>query len=1360
MRNISSSSRAFSDLVSPSIVVNLMQRLRTFALLAVMSLVLSCDSPTEIRTGSIRIALLSEGGTPALVDSRKGDLNETPDMRAEGTLPNVLLDAVQVRVVGGGTDRTVTSTTPSGGNFLISVDNLPAASYTVSVTGLVNSQVAHFGETSGVQVTAGQTSQAAVTFPVFQPSIPNATVVDTSDVLSFDISYTAVTGATGYRIEWSQSSSFTPLQTKDTTGLGARIAVTAEGNYYVRVRALNPNLTAPGLATPTKGVFVHQGVAAVTVTPATPTIAAGATQLLTAEARDAVNAVVPSITWFWSSSNQSVALVSQSGLVTGVNGGAVTITAMARGTPGSAAVAVTARPATKLAFSAQPGNAAAGATIPTVRVVIQDATGATVTTDNTTQVTVAIGTNAGPGGVLGGLATVSVVAGIATFTDLSIPQAGAGYSLVSTATALTAATSANFNIAAGAATQLLFTVAPSTTAALAAMSPAVQVTVQDALGNRVGASTAAVTVAIGTNPSAGVLAGTRVVNAVSGVASFSGLSIYQGGTGYTLTASASGLTGVISAAFDIVAIILPASKLAFSAQPGNAAAGATIPPVRVVIQDATGATVTSDNTTQVSVAIGTDAGPGGVLGGLATVSAVAGVATFSALTIPQAGAGYTLVTTATGLTGATSAIFNIAAGAATQLAFTVAPSATAANAAMSPAVQVTVRDALGNRVAGATDAVTLAIGTNPSTGVLGGTKVVNAVGGVASFSGISIDQGGTGYTLTANATGLTLATSGAFNITAALPASVLIFSIQPASGLAGDPLSPAVQVEIRNSNNERVTTARDAVTLNFQANPGGGTITGTKIVNAIGGIASFTGLAINKAANGYTFAATSGSLTAATSTAFNITPGAPNRLRFLTQPANVKGNVAQGTAITVAISDAFDNTVTSATSNVTLALGTNPWKSIFATTGGGSVSATSLTIAAVAGVATFANVRVDKPANGYTLSAASAAITAAASSAFNVNLTFDGQVSAGGSHTCAISTESGTYCWGFNGSGQLGAVGVASQGDSIPALVAGGLAFVAITSGQSHTCGLLASGAAYCWGFNGSGQLGNNTTAAAAAPVAVSSGLVFAMIDAGSNLTCGVTTASGTAAIDRQVYCWGSGGSGELGNAANANSSLPVRVAEPLQTTTRAVSVAVGGNHACAVAVNSVAYCWGNNGFGQLGTAAATTTSANVPTQVHAAGPAYTWTSITSSLYHTCGIAGPGGSVARCWGYGQSGALGDNLATTSTIPVTVAGSLTNWVRVTAGNQLSCGSTPAFSQCWGINYNGQLGSEETINQQNTPTLVAGAFAFTSLDAGQDHSCAKTGTGASSVLYCWGYNGNGRLGSTGVNQSKRTPTLVVQ
>ena len=103
---------------------------------------------------------------------------------------------------------------------------------------------------------------------------------------------------------------------------------------------------------------------------------------------------------------------------------------------------------------------------------------------------------------------------------------------------------------------------------------------------------------------------------------------------------------------------------------------------------------------------------------------------------------------------------------ATQLAFSVQPTNTAVNQAISPAVRVAVRDASGALVTTATDAVTLSIGTNPGTGTLSGTLTVNAVAGVATFSGLSIDEAGIGYTLTAASGSLTSATSAAFDVAA------------------------------------------------------------------------------------------------------------------------------------------------------------------------------------------------------------------------------------------------------------------------------------------------------------------------------------------------------------------------------------------------------------------------------------------------------------------------------------------------------------------------------------------------------------------------------------------------------------------
>src|SRR5205807_9502354 len=148
----------------------------------------------------------------------------------------------------------------------------------------------------------------------------------------------------------------------------------------------------------------------------------------------------------------------------------------------------------------------------------------------------------------------------------------------------------------------------------------------------------------------------------------------------------------------------------------------------------------------------------------ATVAASAGVATFANLSIDKVGTGYTL--SATGAGSATSTAFDVTAGTAATLVFTVQPTSTVAGGSITPAIEVTARDANGNTATGFTGNVTLAIGTNPSGGVLSGTATHAASGGVATFAGLSIDKVGTGYTLTASATGPATGTSTAFNITA------------------------------------------------------------------------------------------------------------------------------------------------------------------------------------------------------------------------------------------------------------------------------------------------------------------------------------------------------------------------------------------------------------------------------------------------------------------------------------------------------------------------------------------------------------------------------------------------------------------
>src|SRR5213076_3001715 len=322
-----------------------------------------------------------------------------------------------------------------------------------------------------------------------------------------------------------------------------------------------------------------------------------------------------------------------------------------------------------------------------------------------------IGTNPSSG-TLAGTLTHAAVAGVATFSGLSIDKVGTGYTLAATGAGST--TSAAFNITAGTATQLVFSVQPSTTVAGAAITPDVQVTAQDGSGNTATGFTGNITVAIGTNPSTGTLSGTKTVAAVAGVATFSGLSIDKAGTGYTLTATGAGST--TSTAFNITAGT--ATALVFSVEPTNTVAGAAITPaVEVTAQDGDGNTATGF-TGSITVAIGTNPSTG-TLSGTKTMAAVAGVATFSGLSIDKAGTGYTL--TATGAGSTTSTTFNITPATATALVFSVQPTNTVAGAAITPAVQVTAQDGNGNTATGFTGNITVAIGTNPSSGALTGT---------------------------------------------------------------------------------------------------------------------------------------------------------------------------------------------------------------------------------------------------------------------------------------------------------------------------------------------------------------------------------------------------------------------------------------------------------------------------------------------------------------------------------------------------------------------------------------------------------------------------------------------------------------
>ncbi len=638
---------------------------------------------------------------------------------------------------------------------------------------------------------------------------------------------------------------------------------------------------------------------------------------------------------------------------------------------------------THLAFVQDPTAAAAGSAIsPAVTVAVEDTADNVETGNSTTQVSLGIGTNPG-GGTLTGGSAVTVSAGIATFSGLSINKTGAGYTLTASSTpSYTAATSTTFNITPGAANRLVFVQGPSNTSAGATIAPPVTVAVEDVNGNvETGNNSTIVSLAFGTNPGNGTLTGGSAVTVSAGIATFSSLSINKTGTGYTLTASSTpSYTPTTSSAFNVSPGT--ATQLAFVQGPSNAAAGSAIAPaVTVAVEDADGNVETGDNATQVTLVIGTNPGSGALTGGsVATVSA--GIATFSGLSINKTGTGYTLTASSSpSYASATSSAFNVSPGTATQLAFVQGPSNAAAGSAIAPAVTVAVEDADGNVETGdnATQ-VTLVIGTNPGSGALTGGAAVTVQLGIATFSGLSINDIGAGYTLTASSNPIySTATSSAFNITPG-SANQLAFVQGPSNALAGAALTPAVTVAVEDaSGNIETADNTTTVSLAIASNPGSGTLTGGAAVTVQSGIATFSGLSINKTGTGYTLTASSNPAYAPiTSAAFNIAPGPATQLAFVQSPSNSAAGSPISPAVTVAVEDANGNVETGDNATqVTLGVGTNPGSGTL--TGGAPVTV-------VSGVATFAALSIDKVGTGYTLTASSnPAYTTATSVAFNVS---------------------------------------------------------------------------------------------------------------------------------------------------------------------------------------------------------------------------------------------------------------------------------------------------------------------------------------------------------------------------------------
>jgi alpha-tubulin suppressor-like RCC1 family protein len=184
-------------------------------------------------------------------------------------------------------------------------------------------------------------------------------------------------------------------------------------------------------------------------------------------------------------------------------------------------------------------------------------------------------------------------------------------------------------------------------------------------------------------------------------------------------------------------------------------------------------------------------------------------------------------------------------------------------------------------------------------------------------------------------------------------------------------------------------------------------------------------------------------------------------------------------------------------------------------------------------------------------------------------------ISAGQLHACGLTAAGRLYCWGISASfGQTGG----QNGDpgnitSLPDTVAANLAFVEVSAGAVHTCGIVAPSSVYCWGNATQwGVIGNGATNVTQTIPANVSGVSATHVAAGGVATCAPTT-------DGAAFCWGDNDYGALGDGTTTTRTTPVLVS----TTVTFGAIVTSSARSCGQTTNGQVYCWNTGIMGPLG---------------------------------------------------------------------------------------------------------------------------------------------------------------------------------
>jgi alpha-tubulin suppressor-like RCC1 family protein len=254
--------------------------------------------------------------------------------------------------------------------------------------------------------------------------------------------------------------------------------------------------------------------------------------------------------------------------------------------------------------------------------------------------------------------------------------------------------------------------------------------------------------------------------------------------------------------------------------------------------------------------------------------------------------------------------------------------------------------------------------------------------------------------------------------------------------------------------------------------------------------------------------------------------------------------------------------------------------------------------------------------------------------------------SSSGDFVCAVLVNGQARCWGDNGSGQLGR-GTVTDKETLPGVVravGGAGPLTGITSlslGSRHACARLDNGQVRCWGDNGWGQLGDGTETDRSRPVPVrppaGAGALtgVASVGLGDTHSCAVLTSG-------QARCWGDNADGQVGDGTGDDRRRPVavRTVSGAGALTGVVAIDGGLDHTCARVTGGQVRCWGTDSDGELGNGPGGASGRPVVVRaVSGAGPLTGVTALGSGDHHTCALVSGGG--VRCWGSDQYGEAGD-----------------------------------------------------------------------------------------------------------------------